>query len=122
NKTLVTMNISGTEIKQQVQEQTDSSTAPANALKNVVAIGRSTGGFGRQVSLAFLALAENDTLRALSVDHNRFGEDGMVLLAEALKSNTGIGSLSCDGNDAYTHKALKAIEKILPPFELTPTL
>ncbi|KAI1316591.1 SPT3 Dosage dependent suppressor of Ty-induced promoter mutations-like protein [Mortierella claussenii] len=127
NKTLVMLDISGTEMEQVFQEtlssDTDASTTAGVGAdsdqtrnKSAVAGGR---GFGRRVALVFPALASNDTLRILSMDHNRFGEEGMESLAEALKSNTGLGVLSCDGNDAYTHKALKAIEKILPPFDLT---
>ncbi|KAG0052939.1 hypothetical protein BGZ90_006356 [Linnemannia elongata] len=78
------------------------------------------GGFGRRISLAFPALAENDTLKLLVMDYNRFGEDGMVILAQALRSNRKLGVLSCDGNDAYTHKGLKAVESALPPFGMAP--
>ncbi|ORZ27099.1 hypothetical protein BCR41DRAFT_368070 [Lobosporangium transversale] len=136
NKTLVMLDISGMEIEQMVQDTASMSIDPVSGSsghnktnsgsltrpESVIVKGRSTGGFGRRVSLAFPSLAENDTLRVLSMDYNRFGEDGMVALAEALKINTGLGVLSCDGNDAYTHKGLKAIEKILPPFHSKSTI
>ncbi|KAF9953269.1 SPT3 Dosage dependent suppressor of Ty-induced promoter mutations-like protein [Mortierella alpina] len=128
NKTLVMLDISGTEIEQQVQEaESPSPDAIAGSSRSGSVGGktsvprRSTGGFGRQVPLAFPALAENDTLRVLAMDHNRFGEDGLQVLAQALKANQGLGVLSCDGNDAFTHKALKAFEKVLPPYNIHST-
>ncbi|KAG0197605.1 SPT3 Dosage dependent suppressor of Ty-induced promoter mutations-like protein [Mortierella sp. GBA30] len=126
NKSLIMLDISGTEIKQQIQEpQAASSTSTVGsdsiAARKSVPVGRSTGGFGREVSLAFPALAENDTLRVLTMDHNRFGEDGLQVLAEALQANKELGVLSCDGNDAFTNKALRAIEKVLPPFDIAST-
>ncbi|KAF9968258.1 hypothetical protein BGZ70_005447 [Mortierella alpina] len=127
NKTLVMLDISGTEIEQQAQEPEGSSpdsNVSSSSSGNGSGIGkssvprRSIGGFGRQVPLAFPALAENDTLRVLAMDHNRFGEDGLQVLAKALQANQGLGVLSCDGNDAFTHKALKAFEKVLPPYSI----
>ncbi|KAI8605065.1 hypothetical protein EDD21DRAFT_350354 [Dissophora ornata] len=124
NKTLVMLDISGMEIEEyaqtpQVAVAGSSGGIGSHGRKNPIVRGRSTGGFGRGVSLAFPDLAKNDTLRVLSMDHNRFGEDGMEELAKVLRSNTGLGILSCDGNDAYTLKALKAVEKVLPPFYLS---
>lgn len=125
NKTLVMLDISGTEIEQQAQETEGSSpdsnmscSSSSSVVGKTSAPRRSTGGFGRQLPLAFPALAENDTLRVLAMDHNRFGEDGLQVLAQALQANHGLGVLSCDGNDAFTHKALKAFEKILPPYNI----
>ncbi|KAF9574646.1 SPT3 Dosage dependent suppressor of Ty-induced promoter mutations-like protein [Mortierella alpina] len=125
NKTLVMLDISGTEIEQQAPEtegaSPDSSSSTSHSGSGVgktLVPRRSTGGFGRQLPLAFPALAENDTLRVLAMDHNRFGEDGLQVLAQALQANRGLGVLSCDGNDAFTHKALKAFEKVLPPYNI----
>ncbi|KAG9322052.1 hypothetical protein KVV02_006667 [Mortierella alpina] len=129
NKTLVMLDISGTEIEQQVQEtegsspdsnvsSSSSSSSSGSGIGKASVPRRSTGGFGRQVPLAFPALGENDTLRVLAMDHNRFGEDGLQVLAQALQANQGLGVLSCDGNDAFTHKALKAFEKVLPPYSI----
>lgn len=42
---------------------------------------RPMSGFGRWISLAFLSLPENNTLKLLVIAHNRFGEDGMLTLA-----------------------------------------
>ncbi|KAG0213315.1 hypothetical protein BGX33_002974 [Mortierella sp. NVP41] len=136
NKTLVMLDISGKEkeIEQQDVGVSDSSvstgatstsgsatiSSSSGSRKANVSSGRSMGGFGKRVSLAFPALAENDTLKVLVMDYNRFGEDGMVTLAQALRSNRKLGVLSCDGNDAYTHKGLKAVERALPPFALPP--
>ncbi|KAF9113727.1 SPT3 Dosage dependent suppressor of Ty-induced promoter mutations-like protein [Mortierella sp. AM989] len=80
--------------------------------------GRSTGGFGRNISLAFPSLANNVTLLVLWVDYNRFGEEGLEILAKALKTNRGLGMLSSDGNDALSLKSLKAMEQVLPPCSL----
>ncbi|KAF8942504.1 hypothetical protein BGZ47_006413 [Haplosporangium gracile] len=130
NKTLVMLDISGKEIEQQNPDTstTVGSTGASASVgssnsggrKGNLAGGRSMGGFGRRISLAFPALAENDTLKLLVMDYNRFGEDGMVTLAQALRSNRKLGVLSCDGNDAYTHKGLKAVESALPPFGMAP--
>ncbi|KAG0254754.1 SPT3 Dosage dependent suppressor of Ty-induced promoter mutations-like protein [Mortierella polycephala] len=119
NTTLVMLDISGTvKVDQVVEEQgpTSSSLISGGNRRTAATSGRSTGGFGRTVSLAFPTLAKNNTLRMLTMDNNRFGEEGMHKLAEALKVNTSLGVLSCDGNDAFTLKALKEVEKILPPF------
>ncbi|CAO3563618.1 unnamed protein product [Mortierella alpina] len=126
NKTLVMLDISGTEIEQQMQEtggsspdsNVSSSSSSGSGIGKSSVPRRSIGGFGRQVPLAFPALAENDTLRVLAMDHNRFGEDGLQVLAKALQANQGLGVLSCDGNDAFTHKAFKAFEKVLPPYSI----
>ncbi|KAF9276607.1 hypothetical protein BGZ88_001624 [Linnemannia elongata] len=126
NKTLVMLDISGKEIEQQDPDvsatagSTASSVSVGGGRRGNLAGGRSMGGFGRRISLAFPALAENDTLKLLVMDYNRFGEDGMVTLAQALRSNRKLGVLSCDGNDAYTHKGLKAVESALPPFGMAP--
>ncbi|KAF9151809.1 hypothetical protein BG015_006191 [Linnemannia schmuckeri] len=130
NKTLVMLDISGKEIEQQDPDgsTTVGSTGASASVgssnsggrRGNLAGGRSMGGFGRRISLAFPALAENDTLKLLVMDYNRFGEDGMVTLAQALRSNRKLGVLSCDGNDAYTHKGLKAVESALPPFGMAP--
>lgn len=119
NKALMMLDISGTELEEQTYEKAEPGSGNTggnvqSGRKVVVNSGRSTGGFGHHVSLAFEALKRNDTLRVLTMDFNRFGEKGMDRLADALKYNTGIGILSCDGNDAFTHRGLKAIEKILP--------
>ncbi|KAG0291830.1 SPT3 Dosage dependent suppressor of Ty-induced promoter mutations-like protein [Linnemannia gamsii] len=130
NKTLIMLDISGKEIEQQDPDvpATASSTgvsalvgsSNSGGRRSNMAGGRSMGGFGRRISLAFPALAENDTLKMLVMDYNRFGEDGMATLAQALRSNRKLGVLSCDGNDAYTHKGLKAVESALPPFGMAP--
>jgi len=118
NKTLVMLDVSGTEVDHEAQGQaseSSSSSGAYNARRGVVVGGQSIGGFGRRIISAFDALRGNETLRVLTMDHNRFREEGMEVLAAALKSNTGLGVLSCDGNDAFTHKALKAIEKVFRP-------
>ncbi|KAF9907371.1 hypothetical protein EC991_011020 [Linnemannia zychae] len=134
NKTLVMLDISGKEIEQQDFDVSTTSGSTGAAASTVgssssgnsgrrgnTASGRSIGGFGRRISLAFPALAENDTLKLLVMDYNRFGEDGMVILAQSLRPNRKLGVLSCDGNDAYTHKGLKAVEAALPPFGMHPS-
>ncbi|KAF9313396.1 hypothetical protein BGZ91_006295, partial [Linnemannia elongata] len=118
NKTLVMLDISGKEIEQQDPDVSATAGSTVSSVsvgggggggrRGNLAGGRSMGGFGRRISLAFPALAENDTLKLLVMDYNRFGEDGML------------GVLSCDGNDAYTHKGLKAVESALPPFGMAP--
>ncbi|KAG0050571.1 hypothetical protein BGZ83_004657, partial [Gryganskiella cystojenkinii] len=119
NKTLLMLDISGTETMVAAPSESSSSHETSEGdvgvsrLKSV-----RTGGFGRDVSLAFPGLAHNETLRILSMDHNKFGEDGMAVLALALKTNRGLGVLSCDGNDAFTHKGLRVMESVLPPVKL----
>ncbi|KAF9923999.1 SPT3 Dosage dependent suppressor of Ty-induced promoter mutations-like protein [Linnemannia zychae] len=123
NKTLVMLDVSGKSIEQQITLSTTPLGSGGNnssARKSSSLSGKSIGGFGRGISLAFPALAENNTLQLLVMDYNRFGEDGMVSLAEALKSNRKLGVLSCDGNDAYTYKGLRAVEMALPPFDIPP--
>ncbi|KAF9984914.1 SPT3 Dosage dependent suppressor of Ty-induced promoter mutations-like protein, partial [Modicella reniformis] len=71
---------------------------------------RPAGGFGQHIVHAFPALAENKTLRVLSIDYNRFGEASMLEFCHAIRHNRSIGILSCDGNDAFTPKGLQAIE------------
>ncbi|KAK3846284.1 MAG: hypothetical protein J3R72DRAFT_256611 [Linnemannia gamsii] len=127
NKTLIMLDVSGKENEQQDADVSTNSgsTGAASSVgsgggnisgrRSTLPGGRSMGGFGRQISLAFPALADNDTLKLLVMDYNRFGEDGMVTLAQALRSNRKLGVLSCDGNDAYTHKGFRAVEKALPP-------
>ncbi|KAG0280652.1 SPT3 Dosage dependent suppressor of Ty-induced promoter mutations-like protein [Linnemannia exigua] len=128
NKTLVMLDVSGKEIEQQdpdvyttsrstgaVASSVVSSSGNMSGRRGTLPGGRSMGGFGRQISLAFPALADNHSLKLLVMDYNRFGEDGMVTLAQALRSNRTLGVLSCDGNDAYTHKGFRAVEKALPP-------
>ncbi|KAG0260960.1 hypothetical protein BG011_001466 [Mortierella polycephala] len=109
NLALVMLDVSGSTI-QRVVEHGSSASEPTT-----VAAQRSVGGFGPQISHAFPALAKNSTLRILTIDNNRFGEEGMGKLSEALKSNTSIGVLNCDGNDAFTPKGLRAIERIFIP-------
>ncbi|KAF9180967.1 SPT3 Dosage dependent suppressor of Ty-induced promoter mutations-like protein [Haplosporangium sp. Z 767] len=122
NTTLVMLDISGTVKAEQIVEEqgstslTSTSSISGSNRRTVATSGRSTGGFGRTVSLAFPALAKNNTLRVLTMDNNRFGEEGMHKLAEVLKVNTSLGILSCDGNDAFTLKALREVEKVFPPF------
>ncbi|KAK3804578.1 MAG: hypothetical protein JOS17DRAFT_769522 [Linnemannia elongata] len=96
NSTLVMLDISGT-------------TAPSEGA------GRSVGGFGRHVSLAFPGLGRNSTLRILALDHNRFGEEGLSEFCQALRSNSTLGVLTCDGNDIFTPQGLCSIERIFSP-------
>jgi hypothetical protein len=70
------------------------------------------GGFGKQLSLAFPALAENSTLRFLSIDNNSVGEDAMLQFWPSMKQNRTVRVLSCNGNDAFTPNGLDAIEGI----------
>ncbi|KAK3834424.1 MAG: hypothetical protein JOS17DRAFT_825170 [Linnemannia elongata] len=84
-------------------------------------VSATVGSTGSRISLAFPALTENDILKLLVLDYNRIGEEGMVTLAQPLKSNHKLGMLSRDGNDAYTYKGLKAVEKALPAFAMAPT-
>lgn len=106
NSTLVMLDVSGT-------------TAASEGA------GRSMGGFGRHVSLAFPGLGQNSTLRVLALDHNRFGEEGLPLFCQALRSNSKLGVLTCDGNDIFTPQGLCAIERIFspaPPVSLLPSI
>jgi hypothetical protein len=96
NSTLVMLDISGT-------------TAASEG------VGRSMGGFGRHVSLAFPGLGQNSTLRILALDHNRFGEEGLPQFCQALRSNSKLGVLTCDGNDIFTPQGLCSIERIFLP-------
>ncbi|KAG0010569.1 hypothetical protein BGZ80_001374 [Entomortierella chlamydospora] len=125
NNKLKILDVSGKEINQIIQDTTASSDQAASSSRgipsrsrSVVVSGRSTGGFGRNIYLAFSGLAHNSTLLVLWADHNRFGDKGLIELAGALKTNTGLGKLSIDGNDALTLNSLKAVEKVLPPFSL----
>lgn len=96
NSTLVMLNISGT------------TTGSEGA-------SRSVGGFGRHVSLAFPGLGRNSTLRILALDHNRFGEEGLSEFCQALRTNSNLGVLTCDGNDIFTPQGLCSIERIFSP-------
>ena len=117
NTTLVMLDISGKETLVDIPEsRTSSATTEGDRTSSQKSVA--TGGFGRDVHLAFPGLAHNETLRILTMDHNRFGEGGMVVLAEALKTNRCLGVLSCDGNDAFTHKGLKVMESVLPPVKI----
>ncbi|KAF9148097.1 hypothetical protein BG015_010208 [Linnemannia schmuckeri] len=79
------------------------------------AAGRSIGGFGRHVSLAFPGLGQNSTLRVLALDHNQFGKEGLSQFCQALRSNSKLGVLTCDGNDVFTPQGLCSIERIFTP-------
>ncbi|KAG0282262.1 hypothetical protein BGZ96_000651 [Linnemannia gamsii] len=103
NSTLVMLDISGT------------TTASEGA-------GRSMGGFGRHVSLAFPGLGQNSALRVLALDHNRFGEEGLPQFCQALRSNSKLGVLTCDGNDIFTPQGLCDIERIFSPTPLVSLL
>ncbi|KAF8931765.1 hypothetical protein BGZ58_007417 [Dissophora ornata] len=118
NSTLVMLDVSGNLVKSAAQDDGNLSSSKL-AASPLAPVSRSVGGFGRDVALAFPSLAKNSTLRFLSIDHNRFGEDGMKELCEAMRSNTTIGVLSCDGNDAFTPKGLQAIETIFSPVTLS---
>ncbi|KAF9344884.1 hypothetical protein BGX26_003794 [Mortierella sp. AD094] len=76
---------------------------------------RPVGGFGAKISLAFPALAENTSLRYVTIDYNKFGEEGMIKLCKALRLNRHIGVFSCAGNDGFTLNGLRAIESIFAP-------
>ncbi|KAF9580143.1 SPT3 Dosage dependent suppressor of Ty-induced promoter mutations-like protein, partial [Lunasporangiospora selenospora] len=108
NTALVMLDISGKPLVSDEDASASNSAKPVNA-------GRSTGGFGREVWRAFPDLAKNMSLRLLTMDWNRFGEEGMQVFATALRENKGLRVVSCDGNDAYTFKGLKAIEQVLVP-------
>ncbi|KAF8972421.1 hypothetical protein BGZ46_010081 [Entomortierella lignicola] len=75
----------------------------------------SVGGFGPKISLAFPGLAQNTSLRCVTMDHNKFGEAGMIELCKALRMNRHIGVFSCNGNDGFTFNGLRAIEDIFEP-------
>ncbi|KAG0324493.1 hypothetical protein BGZ99_001741 [Dissophora globulifera] len=112
NSTLVMLDVSGNLVERPiVHDKVNSVSASETPLSC------SSGGLGRNVVLAFPALVQNSTLRVLSVDHNRFGEEGIIDLCKAMRSNTGVGVLSCDGNDAYTPKGLQAAAAIFAPEE-----
>ncbi|KAG0023580.1 SPT3 Dosage dependent suppressor of Ty-induced promoter mutations-like protein [Podila clonocystis] len=125
NQTLIMLDVSGREVQgtglaDAIMDDSSSSTSTSTttagpSVARRVWTGQSTGGFGRQIWMAFPGLTKNNTLRMLSMDHNNFGEQGMEKFAEAMKANKSIGVVSCDGNDAFTYKALQAIERILPP-------
>ncbi|KAF8982044.1 SPT3 Dosage dependent suppressor of Ty-induced promoter mutations-like protein [Entomortierella lignicola] len=120
NSTLKMLDVSGREVIRNLSTSSDQATSSRGITNRRSAVGgRSSGGFGRNISLAFPGLANNRTLMVLWADYNRFGEAGLEALAEALRTNTGLGKLSSDGNDALTLKSLKAIEKVLPPFSLS---
>ncbi|KAF9113161.1 hypothetical protein BGX27_002066 [Mortierella sp. AM989] len=102
NSKLIMLDISGDYQRKIVQEEDGGSRV-------------SVGGFGRNISLAFPAFAQNKSLRYATIDHNKFGEDGMIELCEALRLNCHIGVFSCDGNDAFTLKGLRAMESIFLP-------
>ncbi|KAG0340917.1 SPT3 Dosage dependent suppressor of Ty-induced promoter mutations-like protein [Podila humilis] len=96
------------------------STAPSSDMvARRVWTGQSTGGFGRQLGLAFSGLRKNETLRMLTMDHNRFGESGMEQFIEAMRVNKSVAVVSCNGNDAFTYKAIHAIDGILPPVTMS---
>ncbi|KAG0012916.1 SPT3 Dosage dependent suppressor of Ty-induced promoter mutations-like protein [Entomortierella chlamydospora] len=76
---------------------------------------RAVGGFGAEISLAFPALAGNTSLRYVTIDYNKFGENGMIELSKALRLNRHIGVFSCAGNDGFTLDGLHAIESIFAP-------
>ncbi|KAF9920702.1 hypothetical protein FBU30_009379 [Linnemannia zychae] len=112
NSTLLMLDISGT--------TNNNSGAVSTAIIGTESVGRSIGGFGRHISLAFPALGHNSTLRILALDHNRFGEEGLSKFCNALRSNQTLRVLTCDGNDIFTPNGLSAIEKVfLPPSPLT---
>lgn len=120
NQTLIMLDVSGREVQGPGMDDANtddsiSSTTGGASVARRVWTGRSTGGFGERIWMAFQGLTKNNTLRMLSMDHNGFGEQGMEKFAEAMKANKSIGVVSCDGNDAFTYKALQAIEAILPP-------
>lgn len=119
NQTLIMLDVSGREVQGTglVDDSSSSSstTTGGASVARRVWTGQSTGGFGRQIWMAFPGLTRNHTLRMLSMDHNNFGEQGMERFAEAMRTNKSIGVVSCDGNDAFTYRALQAIERILPP-------
>ncbi|KAK3825284.1 MAG: hypothetical protein J3Q66DRAFT_327393, partial [Benniella sp.] len=112
NSSLIMLDVSGDYIKNVGSES--SKSRPAGTRGSTSRMG-SIGGFGRKIEMAFPALAQNSTLRILSLDHNRFGEDAMVRFCTAMRQNRAVGVLSCNGNDAFTYKGLQAIESIFPP-------
>ncbi|ORZ04812.1 hypothetical protein BCR41DRAFT_191675 [Lobosporangium transversale] len=114
NSTLIMLDVSGNFEKRRSGAQEDkpisasgSTTAPPDY--------HSVGGFGPHIALSFPALAKNSKLRVLSIDHNRFGEESLVELCEALRRNTTLGIFSCDGNDAFTPTGLETIAEIFAP-------
>ncbi|KAG0069729.1 hypothetical protein BGZ90_000100, partial [Linnemannia elongata] len=79
NRALVMLDIFGKQIEQ--QDLDVSATTGGGDCRGNLADCRPMGGFGRWISLAFLPLPENNTLKLLVIAHNRFGEDGMLTLA-----------------------------------------
>ncbi|KAG0366698.1 hypothetical protein BGZ54_005019 [Gamsiella multidivaricata] len=123
NKTLVMLDVSG---NNGIGPRRDDSKSKTAIFSSGSSFGSkpgshsfAVGGFGRDIALVFPALAQNSTLRVLAIDYNLFGEDNMLKFCEAMRSNRSIGVLSCDGNDAFTPKGLRAVESIFPPVSLT---
>ncbi|KAG0069415.1 hypothetical protein BGZ89_002925 [Linnemannia elongata] len=91
NRALVMLDIFGKQIEQQDLD-VSATVGSTGSLMLVCSTGggdcrgnltdcRPMSGFGRWISLAFLSLPENNTLKLLVIAHNRFGEDGMLTLA-----------------------------------------
>lgn len=108
NSSLIMLDASGDSVECDISEVSSSNTGSGSHVTTT----KPLGGFGKQLPLAFPALAGNATLRVLSIDNNNVGENAMLQFWPSMKRNHTVRVLSCNGNDAFTPNGLNEIEGI----------